>query len=67
MPFTSTRFSGMRGMTPEANPTVTNRPPRRSERSAGSDSSPPTGSIDRVGAVGQGLAQRIAQRRRLGG
>ena len=48
----------MRGMTPEAKPTVTNRPPRRSDRSAGSDSSPPTGSMTDVGAAGQGVPQR---------
>jgi hypothetical protein len=40
----STWLSGMRGISPAANPSTRYRPPQRIERSAGSALSPPTGS-----------------------
>src|SRR5437588_665763 len=61
MPFRSTRLRRMLGISPDAYPTVTNRPPQRSERSAGSASAPPTGST--TTSLPSGRASRSACRR----
>ena len=53
----------MRGMTPEAKPTVTNRPPRRSDAQSGFGQLAADRVEDHVGAVGQRVAQRGPKRR----
>ena len=59
-PLSSTRLSGMRGISPDANPSTTKRLPHLVARSACSAYGPPTGSIDDVGgAAGELLGPHL--------
>ncbi len=44
-PFSRTRLSGILGISPEAKPTVTKRPPQARARNDASAAGPPTGSM----------------------